>query len=159
MEDEKGTIYNVEVQTTDKRNLPRRMRYYQSMIDIHVLHPGDDYRNLRKSFVIFICNYDPFGRNRYIYTFETVCREVPGLSLGDDTYKIVVNTAGQRWSAFFFLKLAVAQIIIATSAAVSIADHSSAMKKRNAFAWIHRWKSFISGSKPHSETGGAFHCC
>ncbi len=94
VEDEKGTIYNVEVQTTDKRNLPRRMRYYQSVIDIHVLHPGDDYRNLRKSFVIFICNYDPFGRNRYIYTFETVCREVPGLSLGDDTYKIVVNTAG-----------------------------------------------------------------
>ena len=94
VEDEKGTIYNVEVQTTDKRNLPRRMRYYQSVIDIHVLHPGDDYRNLRKSFVIFICSYDPFGRNRYIYTFETVCREVPGLSLGDDTYKIVVNTAG-----------------------------------------------------------------
>ena len=70
------------------------MRYYQSVIDIHVLHPGDDYRNLRKSFVIFICSYDPFGLNRYIYTFETVCREVPGLSLGDDTYKIVVNTAG-----------------------------------------------------------------
>ena len=96
VEDEKGTIYNVEVQTTDKRNLPRRMRYYQSVIDIHVLHPGDDYRNLRKSFVIFICNYDPFGRNRYIYTFETVCREVPGLNFGDDAYKIVVNTAGSE---------------------------------------------------------------
>ena len=44
--------------------------------------------------VIFICNYDPFGRNRYIYTFETVCREAPELSFGDDAYKIVVNTAG-----------------------------------------------------------------
>ena len=96
VEDERGAVYNVEVQTTDKRNLPRRMRYYQSVIDIHVLHPGDDYRNLRKSFVIFICNYDPFGRNRYIYTFETVCREVPGLNFGDDAYKIVVNTAGSE---------------------------------------------------------------
>ena len=94
VEDEHGTIYSVDVQTTDKRNLPRRMRYYQSVIDIHVLQPGVDYKNLRKSFVIFICNYDPFGLNRYIYSFETVCREVPELSFGDDTYKIVVNTAG-----------------------------------------------------------------
>jgi predicted transposase/invertase (TIGR01784 family) len=104
VEDEFGTIYNVEVQTTDKRNLPRRMRYYQSVIDIHVLHPGDDYRNLRKSFVIFICNYDPFGRNRYIYTFETVCREVPGLSLGDDAYKIVLNTSGTEGEISIELK-------------------------------------------------------
>ena len=66
VEDEQHTIYSVEVQTTDKRNLPRRMRYYQSVIDIHVLSPGVDYQNLRKSFVIFICNYDPFGVGRFV---------------------------------------------------------------------------------------------
>ena len=30
-------IYNVEVQTSSKRNLPKRMRYYQSVIDINIL--------------------------------------------------------------------------------------------------------------------------
>ena len=34
VEDEDGVVYDVEVQTTDQKNLPRRMRYYQGMLDI-----------------------------------------------------------------------------------------------------------------------------
>ena len=94
VQDEQGRIFNVEIQTSDKRNLPKRMRYYQSVIDIEVLAPGVDYLKLRKSFVIFICNYDPFGRNRYIYTFENRCIEEPDMTFGDETMKVVVNTKG-----------------------------------------------------------------
>lgn len=92
--DENGVIYNVEVQTSNKRNLPKRMRYYQSVIDISVLNTGDEYNKLRKSIVIFICNYDPFYRDRYIYTFENICREEPELRFGDETTKVVINTNG-----------------------------------------------------------------
>lgn len=94
--DENGNIYNVEVQTTNERHLPKRMRYYQSIIDISILNPGDLYDELRKSFVIFICNYDPFGRERYIYTFENICKEEPDLTFGDDTTKVIVNTHGTK---------------------------------------------------------------
>ena len=31
--DDHGIIYNIEVQTTSRKNLPKRMRYYQSTID------------------------------------------------------------------------------------------------------------------------------
>ena len=93
--DEQGIVYNVEVQTTSKKHLPKRMRYYQSTIDISILRPGVDYKELRKTFVIFICNYDPFGKNRYVYTFENTCREVPGLLFGDETVKVIVNTRGE----------------------------------------------------------------
>ena len=86
----------MEVQTSDKKNLPRRMRYYQSTIDISILKRGVDYKELKASYVIFICNYDEFGRGRYIYTFENTCREEPGLTFGDDAYKVVVNTKGCR---------------------------------------------------------------
>ena len=72
VEDDKGTVYNVEVQTYTEENLPKRMRYYQSILDISILNPGHDYNELRKSFVIFICNYDPFERGRILYTFENV---------------------------------------------------------------------------------------
>ena len=58
VQDSEGRIFNVEVQTSSKKNLPKRMRYYQSVIDVHLLAPGVDYLSLRKSFVIFICNYD-----------------------------------------------------------------------------------------------------
>ena len=70
---EDGQIFDVEVQTSNQMNLPKRMRYYQSVIDINILSPGIDYKNLRKSYVLFICNYDPFGQRRYIYTFENRC--------------------------------------------------------------------------------------
>ena len=93
--DEQGVVYNVEVQTTSKKHLPKRMRYYQSTIDISILRPGVDYKELRKTFVIFICNYDPFGRNRYVYTFENICREEPDLLFGDETVKVIVNTLGE----------------------------------------------------------------
>ena len=73
IEDDENTVYDLEVQTTDKRNLGKRTRYYQSMIDIRVLEKGQDYKRLKKSYVIFICNYDPYGKSRYVYNFRNRC--------------------------------------------------------------------------------------
>ena len=81
VEDEAGTVYNVEIQTTDKGHLPRRTRYYQGMIDLNILNRGEDYASLRRSFVIFICTYDPFGKGRWVYTFENRCREDQDIAL------------------------------------------------------------------------------
>ena len=92
--DEAGTVYNVEIQTTDKKDLPKRTRYYQGMIDLNILNRGENYTALRRSFVIFICTYDPFGRGRWVYTFENRCCEDLDISLGDEATKIVLNTKG-----------------------------------------------------------------
>ena len=94
VEDEAGTVYDVEIQTTEKKHLPLRTRYYQGIIDLHILEKGEDYSKLRRSFVIFICTYDPFGQGRYVYTFENLCREDPEMSLGDGATKIILNTQG-----------------------------------------------------------------
>lgn len=95
VEDENHVVYNVEVQTSNKKNLPKRMRYYQSVLDVSILAPGANYKDLKDTYVIFICNYDPYQKNRYIYTFENLCKEEPNLSFGDGTHKIVVNTKGK----------------------------------------------------------------
>ena len=94
IEDDAGTVYDLEVQTTNKRNLGKRTRYYQSMIDTRVLEKGQDYNLLKKSFVIFICNYDPFGKSRYIYTFRNRCDEDFDVLLKDEATKIIINTKG-----------------------------------------------------------------
>ena len=70
------------------------MRYYQSVVDISVLSPGADYRNLNPATVIFICNYDPYGKSQHLYTFENRCREDPELLFGDGTLKVIANAKG-----------------------------------------------------------------
>ena len=96
MEDDLGTVYNVEIQTTRKKNLPKRIRYYQGMIDLNIIDKGKNYSDLKKSFVIFIATYDPFGRGRYVYTFRNRCEEEDGLYLEDGTTKIILNAAGRK---------------------------------------------------------------
>ncbi len=96
VEDMDGVVYDVEVQTTDQKNLPRRMRYYQGMLDIAFFPAGADYNMMRKSYVIFICNFDPYGEEQYIYTFQNRCDQKPELLFGDDAVKVVVNTKGKK---------------------------------------------------------------
>lgn len=91
VKDGKGTVYDVEMQTTNPGNLPKRSRYYQDLIDLNLITKGDDYDKLNKSFVIFICLEDIFKGGRHIYTFENRCIQNPEIALGDGTIKIFLN--------------------------------------------------------------------
>ena len=93
-EDDKKTVYAIEIQTTDERNLPKRVRYYRDMIDINILDKGADYNELKKSFVIFICTFDLFRKNRYMYTFVNQCQEDGSVYLDDETTSIILNVNG-----------------------------------------------------------------
>ena len=94
VEDDQNTVFNLEMQTSDGANLPKRMRYYQGMIDLNILDKGQDYTTLKKSYVIFICTFDPFGEGRHIYTFCNTCQENTALTLDDDAVKIILSTKG-----------------------------------------------------------------
>ena len=91
VEDDRETVYDVEMQTTDDRNLPKRSRYYQGAIDTDMLSPSQEYNSLRKSIILFICCFDPFHRNLPRYRFAYRAEEDPSLLLGDETEKIFVN--------------------------------------------------------------------
>ena len=91
VKDSKKTVYNIEMQTTNTRNLPKRSRYYQGMIDLNLLKKGKDYKQLNKSYVIFICTFDVFNKGRHIYTFENYCEQDKALCLNDEATKIFLN--------------------------------------------------------------------
>lgn len=84
-------IFDIEIQTVNKKNLPKRARYYQSLIDISNLNEGVNYRNLKESYVVFICLHDPFGKKQPVYTFENICTEKTELKLNDGTKKVFFN--------------------------------------------------------------------
>ena len=96
VEDDDNTVYDVEMQTTEQKDLPKRTRYYQGMIDLNLIERGARYGALKKSFVIFLCLSDPFGKGRHIYSFENMCREDTNIKLHDDANKIIINAAGTQ---------------------------------------------------------------
>jgi predicted transposase/invertase (TIGR01784 family) len=79
------------MQATHTKNIPKRSRYYQDMIDLNLIEKGQSYSVLNKSYVIFICMSDIFGKGRHIYTFENVCLQDKELPLGDETIKVFLN--------------------------------------------------------------------
>lgn len=94
--DGKGTVYNIEMQAVNTRELPKRSRYYQSMIDLQLMDKNQSYKELNQSYIIFICLKDIFGYGRHIYTFENLCKEEDGLSLNDGAIKIFLNAEGKK---------------------------------------------------------------
>ena len=98
VEDEQGTVYNIEMQTTKGRDgeLTKRTRYYQAMIDMDLLGKNFYYDHLRQTYIIFVCTFDLFGLEQRIYTFRNMCAELPDLALGDGATKIFLNAKGLR---------------------------------------------------------------
>ena len=89
---ENGKFYDVEMQVSNERNIPKRIRFYQAAIDISFLDKGNSYNNLNDSFIIFICTFDAIGKNRPVYTFENICLQDKNISLQDGTKKVIINS-------------------------------------------------------------------
>ena len=96
VEDDKNTVFNLEMQTTNYEELPKRSRYYQDIIDLKLIEKGQSYDILKTSYVIFICTFDFFEKNRSIYEFENICVDDSDIKLNDGTHKIFLNTKGNR---------------------------------------------------------------
>ena len=84
-------VFDIELQNAIDFDLPFRTRYYQSMIDTDNLLKGEHYSNLPESFIIFICTYDPFGKNLSSYSFENRCIENLNIQLNDKIIKKFFN--------------------------------------------------------------------
>ncbi|EPF32085.1 hypothetical protein HMPREF9194_00073 [Treponema maltophilum ATCC 51939] len=90
---ETSRVFDIEIQTSIPPDLPKRTRYYQSLMDVDNLLRGQSYTELKDSYVIFICTQDPFGKGLAVYTFENTCREDGGLFLDDRTTKVFYNVS------------------------------------------------------------------
>ena len=94
--DENNTRYNIEMQVAKKPALGRRTRYYQSQMDMELLLSGQEYKELPNSYVIFICDFDPFGKRKYCYTFQPKCKEDPEVDLEDGRCCVFLSTYGEN---------------------------------------------------------------
>ena len=81
-----------------KPALGKRSRYYQSQMDMEMLLTGEDHTKLPNTYVIFICDFDPFGKDKYRYTFWTTCQESENVDLEDGRTTVFLNTRGKNES-------------------------------------------------------------
>lgn len=95
-EDNLRNKYDAEMQnqntnTKKKKELPKRSRYYQCMLDGQILDTGCNYIEMNDTYIIFICEFDPFNQDLYQYTFVHSCLENDTLKLNDGTTCIFFN--------------------------------------------------------------------
>ena len=79
--------YNLEMQAVDTNELPERSRYYLGCCDVDSLQAGGKYKDLRDTYIIFICIPDLFEKGMCIYKFENLCIDNPEIKLNDRAYK------------------------------------------------------------------------
>ena len=97
---EDASIYDLEPDKNDKAKyiaaFPQRIRFYHAIIDSRSLKSGEDFGKLKRVYVIFICNYDPFSYDRVKYTIRNMCVEEPEMPYDDGAQTTVLYTKGTK---------------------------------------------------------------
>lgn len=88
-------IYDLEPNNSyEKSTLPKRMRYYHGLIDTQLLARNTEYGKLANVVIIIILPYDPFEKNRMVYTIQNQCVEDATVPYNDGAKKIFLYTKG-----------------------------------------------------------------
>ena len=98
VEDEKDVVYDIEMQVVNHHDLMTRSRYYQSLVDQDVLEKTGDYQNLKKTFIIFICVFDPFEDDLIMYRIKPTYELPDGERriCDDGTQRIFIYAGGHQ---------------------------------------------------------------
>lgn len=93
-------VYDDEPDKNDKAGeiaaLPRRTRFYHALIDVQSLESGAHYGELKNVTVIVITSYDPFGRDRMVYTVQNGCVEEPDIPFNDGMKTLFLYIGGKK---------------------------------------------------------------
>ena len=84
-------VFDVEIQTAKQGDLALRTRYYHSAMDTGLLQSGQYYTELKESYVIFLCMFDPIGKGLPLYNFRTIEENHPDIFLNDKRHTVLYN--------------------------------------------------------------------
>lgn len=152
--DGKGTVYDIEMQAVTSPYLPRRTRYYQSMIDLQLVDKGQDYDTLNNSYIIFICLSDLFGKSRYMYTFENVCKEDSEVILNDGAKKVFLNADGKNGTVSKELKAFLDYVAGRPSEDIFVKKLKRAVEKaKKNREWRHEYMTLLMRDQENQKIG------
>lgn len=89
-------VYDIEPNNYYEKEIPRRNRFYQSLIDVKLLPKGTAFELMPDEITIWILPYDPFGDDRMLYTVKSIVTENEELLYNDGICKIFLYTKGTK---------------------------------------------------------------
>ncbi len=89
-------LFDIEPNNYYEPDLPRRSRFYQSLIDSQLMPSNTPFRKLPDIFMIWILPYDPFGDDRMIYTVKNMVAENNQIVYNDGSIKLFLYTKGTK---------------------------------------------------------------
>ena len=87
-------VYDIEPNNYYDEDIPRRNRYYQSLVDSKLLPTSTPYKELPDMISIWILPYDPFNAKRMVYTVKNIVTENNQIVYNDGVTKIFLYTKG-----------------------------------------------------------------
>jgi len=82
VEDTDGVKHDALVRVLEEGDQPCRGQYFPGLLEAGPLPPKGCCERLQKTCFILICDHDPYGRGRFVYTFRY---------RGEENYEIVFN--------------------------------------------------------------------
>lgn len=93
--DSENRELDIEIQRADRGAGWKRARYHSSILDAHLLKPGEDFDKLPETYVIFITENDVIGRGEPLYIVERQIVNI-GEPFDDAEHIIYVNGAARN---------------------------------------------------------------
>ena len=84
-------VFDLEMQVANQGDLPFRARYYQGALDMDMLELGEPVTNLKESYIVFLCLFDPFKQRLPVYTVQKIFAEKQEVSYTDGTNTVFFN--------------------------------------------------------------------
>lgn len=93
--EDESDITNVAIQFANEDSLKEQTRYSASQLNMDQLLSGLSYTNLKETYSIFLCTFDPIGEGKSIYAFE-FCDVTNKLKLKDGMHTLYVNLTSEE---------------------------------------------------------------
>ena len=97
-EDSEHKLYNLELQVANQDDHQKRVRYYQSNIDISFLDKGTDYEELPELYLIYMTKFDLFRLGKVKYSVHRVI-DGTQITVDNGVHELYINAANDDGTA------------------------------------------------------------
>lgn len=95
--DQLGRGFDIELQKNREYHIGQRFRYYQHQANQEILKPGQDFNQIRPTYIIFLSPFDPFDSDKCQYRiYDIYDPEKPKNEVITDDHWYYLNSSGKK---------------------------------------------------------------